>query len=209
MSLQIGEIAPDFAAQSTHGKISFYDWMGESWVVLLAYPREFTPACAAELRTIERLQPAFESRGCKIIGLGVDPVDDLDIWFADIEKSSGQAPVYPLVGSGDLRVAKLYDLIPQDDSEARTMRRMTVIGRDRRVKLVVAYPMVTDAIFDEILQMIASLQDTAPESGTKGLGLRSRSHREHQDDCPTFTSAAPERTDQGEDRDGTSKRQVC
>jgi alkyl hydroperoxide reductase subunit AhpC len=160
MTLHIGEVAPNFSARSTHGAFRFYAWMDGNWVVLLAYPRTITPASAREVRTVERLQPAFEKRRCKVMGLAVEPVDDLDDWLAHIATASGQAPSYPLIGSDDLHVARLFNLIRDEDVETQTMRRMIVIGPDRRVKLSVAYPMMTDAIFDEILQMIEALQVT-------------------------------------------------
>ena len=161
MTLQIGEIAPNFSARSTQGAFRFYPWMDGHWVSLLAYPRAITPVCAQEIRTVERLRPDFERRRCKIIGLAVEPVDDLDDWLAGIESASQRTPSYPLIGSDDLHVAKLFDLVRNDDGNVYRMRHMIVIGPDRRVKISVAYPMVTDAIFYEILQMVEALQNAA------------------------------------------------
>jgi len=175
MTLQIGDVAPNFSARSTHGGFRFYPWMDGNWVVLLAYPRTFTPDCATEVRTVERLQDAFAQRRCKVIGLAVEPVEDLDAWLAHVAEASGQAPSYPLIGSPDLHVAKLFDLVRDGESRTQTMRRMVVIGADRRVKLSVAYPMVTDAIFDEILQMIEALQETSREAGDTIVGAGSKS----------------------------------
>jgi len=170
MTLQIGEAAPNFSARSTHGAFRFYSWMDGSWVVLLTYPRTITPDCAKEIGTVERLQAEFEQRRCKVMGLAVEPVDDLDDWLAHIAAVSGQTPSYPLIGSADMHVARLFDLIRDGESQARTMRRMIVIDPDRRVKLSVAYPMVTDAIFGEILQMIEALQAAQGEERSAAVG---------------------------------------
>jgi alkyl hydroperoxide reductase subunit AhpC len=132
--------------------------MDGNWVIVLAYPRAITPVCAQEIRTVERLRKDFERRRCKIIGLAVEPVDDLDDWLAGIETVAGQTPSYPLIGSDDMQVARLFDLVRSNDADGYRMRHMIVIGPDRRVKLSVAYPMVTDAIFCEMLQMIEALQ---------------------------------------------------
>jgi len=183
MTLHIGDAAPNFSARSTHGAFRFYPWMDGNWVVLLAYPRTFTPDCAKEVRTVERLQPDFARRCCKVIGVAVEPVDNLDDWLAHVAEVAGQVPSYPLVGSADLHVAKLFDLVRDEGSRAPTMRRMVVIGPDRRVKLSVSYPMVTDAIFDEILQMIEALQHAMPDGCCTVVGAGSKS-------CPAPQAAA-------------------
>jgi len=170
MTLRIGQTAPDFEAQTTEGKISFHDWIGESWVVLFSHPKDFTPVCSTELGYMAKLKPEFDKRNCKIIGLSVDPVDDHEKWAQDIADITGFAPNYPLIGDSDLAVAKLYDMLPADagdSSEGRTaadnqtVRNVFVIGPDKKVKLVLAYPMSTGRNFDEILRVLDSIQLTA------------------------------------------------
>lgn len=202
MTLQIGEAAPNFSARSTHGAFRFYPWMDGSWVVLLTYPRTITPDCAKEIGTVERLQAEFEHRRCKVMGLAVEPVDDLDDWLADIAEASGQTPSYPLIGSADMQVARLFDLIREDESQARTMRRMIVIDPDRRVKLSVAYPMVTDAIFGEILQMIEALQSTAGEERSAAVGSGTGK-------IANLADLGPDAADTPDVMDAGTKRRVC
>jgi len=202
MTLQIGEAAPNFSARSTHGAFRFYSWMDGSWVVLLTYPRTITPDCAKEIGTVERLQAEFEQRRCKVMGLAVEPVDDLDDWLAHIVEVSGQTPSYPLIGSADLHVARLFDLIRDDEAQARTMRRMIVIGPDRRVKLSVAYPMVTDAIFGEILQMIEALQATQGEGGSVTVGSATSN-------IADLADLGPDTADAQDIGDARIRRRVC
>lgn len=170
MTLQIGQTAPDFEAETTEGKINFHDWIGDSWVILFSHPKDFTPVCSTELGYMAKLKPEFEKRNCKIIGLSVDPVDDHQKWAQDITDITGFTPNYPLIGDSDLTVAKLYDMLPADagdSSEGRTaadnqtVRNVFVIGPDKKVKLVLAYPMSTGRNFDEILRVLDSIQLTA------------------------------------------------
>jgi alkyl hydroperoxide reductase subunit AhpC len=170
MTLQIGQTAPDFEAETTEGKISFHEWAGDSWVVLFSHPKDFTPVCSTELGYMAKLKPEFDKRNCKIIGLSVDPVDDHEKWAQDIADITGFSPNYPLIGDSDLGVAKLYDMLPADagdSSEGRTaadnqtVRNVFVIGPDKKVKLVLAYPMSTGRNFDEILRVLDSIQLTA------------------------------------------------
>jgi alkyl hydroperoxide reductase subunit AhpC len=170
MALQIGESAPDFEAETTEGKIQFHDWIGDSWAVLFSHPRDFTPVCTTELGTMAKLKPEFDKRGVKIIGLSVDPIDNHAKWAADIEETQGAAPNYPLIGDSDFNVSKLYGMLPADvngDATARTaadnqtVRNVFVIGPDKKVKLVLVYPMTTGRNFDEVLRVVDSLQLTA------------------------------------------------
>jgi len=170
MSLSIGDTAPDFEAQTTEGPISFHDWIGDSWAVLFSHPRAFTPVCTTELGYLAQIKPEFDRRGVKIIGLSVDPVENTEKWAADIEETQGTAPNYPVIGDVDFNVAKLYGMLPADvdgDPLARTaadnatVRTVFVIGPDKKVKLILAYPMTTGRNFDEVLRVIDSLQLTA------------------------------------------------
>jgi thioredoxin-dependent peroxiredoxin len=170
MPLQINDTAPDFEAETTQGRIRFYDWLGDSWCVLFSHPKDFTPVCTTELGTMARLKPEFDRRGCKIIGVSVDPVDDHVRWSKDIEETQGYAPNYPMIGDHDLTVAKLYGMLPAsagDSSTGRTpadnatVRNVFVIGPDKKIKLVLVYPMSTGRNFAEILRALDSLQLTA------------------------------------------------
>lgn len=170
MALQIGEIAPDFEAQTTEGPIKFHDWAGESWVVLFSHPKDFTPVCTTELGYMAKLKPEFDKRNCKIIGLSVDPVDNHKEWSKDIEETQGFAPNYPMIGDSDLAVAKLYGMLPAgagETSEGRTavdnqtVRNVFMIAPDKSIKLVISYPMSTGRNFDEVLRVLDSLQLTA------------------------------------------------
>ncbi|MGB0097146.1 MAG: peroxiredoxin [Solirubrobacteraceae bacterium] len=170
MALQIGETAPDFDAETTEGRISFHDWIGDSWAVLFSHPRAFTPVCTTELGYMAQIKPEFDRRGVKIIGLSVDPVDQHSRWAADIEETQGQAPNYPMIGDGDFTVSKLYGMLPAATSgdplrrtpaENQTVRNVFVIGPDKKVKLILVYPMLTGRNFDEVLRVIDSLQLTA------------------------------------------------
>ncbi|MDH3242685.1 MAG: peroxiredoxin [Alphaproteobacteria bacterium] len=170
MTLQIGQTAPDFEAQTTEGKIRFHEWMGDSWAVLFSHPKDFTPVCSTELGYMAKLKPEFDKRNCKIIGLSVDPVDDHEKWAKDIADITGFSPNYPLIGDSDLKVAKLYDMLPADAGDSsqgrtaadnQTVRNVFIIGPDKKVKLVLAYPMSTGRNFDEILRVLDSIQLTA------------------------------------------------
>jgi len=170
MALQIGDNAPDFEAQTTEGTLRFHDWMGDSWAVLFSHPKDFTPVCTTELGYMAKLKPEFDKRNTKIIGLSVDPVDSHAKWSADIRETQGHAPNYPMIGDPELKVAKLYGMLPASTpgtSEGRTpadnqtVRNVFVIGPDKKVKLLIVYPMTTGRNFDEVLRVIDSLQLTA------------------------------------------------
>jgi len=170
MSIRLNEIAPDFKAETTQGTIHFHDWIGDGWAVLFSHPKDFTPVCTTELGYMAKLEPEFKKRNCKIIGLSVDPVDSHSKWARDIQETQGSAVNYPMIGDGDLSIAKLYDMLPateQGTSEGRTpltnqtVRTVFVIGPDKKVKLMLTYPMSTGRNFDEILRVIDSLQLTA------------------------------------------------
>jgi alkyl hydroperoxide reductase subunit AhpC len=170
MALQIGDTAPDFEAETTEGRIRFHNWIGESWAVLFSHPKDFTPVCTTELGYMAKIKPEFERRNVKVIGLSVDATDDHARWARDIEETQGHAPNYPIVGDGDFQVSKLYGMLPADvsgDAKARTpadnqtVRNVFVIGPDKKVKLMLVYPMTTGRNFDEVLRVIDSLQLTA------------------------------------------------
>lgn len=170
MTLQIGAVAPDFEADTTEGRIHFHDWIGNSWAMLFSHPKDFTPVCTTELGTLARLKPEFDKRGVKLLGLSVDPVDRHEKWSADIKETQGYAPNYPMVGDTDLHVAKLYNMLPADTSggadgrtaaDNATVRTVFIIGPDKKIKLVLVYPMTTGRNFNEILRVIDSLQLTA------------------------------------------------
>jgi len=170
MTLRINDIAPDFSAETTHGTIRFHEWLGDSWGVLFSHPKDFTPVCTTELGYMAGLQPEFEKRNCKIIALSVDPVADHGKWSGDIEKSQGQHVNYPMIGDSDLNVAKLYGMLPADAGDTSagrtaatnaTVRTVFVIGPDKKVKLMLMYPMTTGRNFDEVLRVIDSMQLTA------------------------------------------------
>jgi alkyl hydroperoxide reductase subunit AhpC len=170
MSLTIGDIAPDFTAESSEGTINFHEWLGDSWGVLFSHPKDFTPICTTELGTMAGIKPEFDKRGVKILALSVDPVGKHAAWAADIEETQGTAPNYPLIGDTDFAVSKLYGMLgadvsgdPNDRTAAdnQTVRSVFVIGPDKKIKLVLLYPMTTGRNFDEILRVIDSLQLTA------------------------------------------------
>jgi alkyl hydroperoxide reductase subunit AhpC len=170
MALTIGDTAPDFTAQSTEGEISFHDWMGDSWAVLFSHPKDFTPVCTTELGYMAKVKPEFDKRNTKIIGISVDSTGDHEAWAKDIEETQGSAPNYPIIGDDDFHVAKLYGMLPADvsgDAKARTpadnqtVRNVFVIGPDKKVKLILVYPMTTGRNFDEVIRVIDSLQLTA------------------------------------------------
>jgi alkyl hydroperoxide reductase subunit AhpC len=170
MSIRIGDVAPDFSADTTQGQIAFHDWLGDSWGLLFSHPKDFTPVCTTELGYIAKLKPEFDRRNVKIIGLSVDPVDRHQSWAKDIEETQGYAPNYPMIGDPTLAISKLYDMLPAsagDTSEGRTpadnqtVRTVFVIGPDKKVKLLIMYPMTTGRNFDEVLRVVDSLQLTA------------------------------------------------
>ena len=173
MGLQIGDTAPDFTAMSTEGSISFHEWMGGSWTVLFSHPKDFTPVCTTELGYMARLKPEFEQRDVKIIGLSVDSIDDHKLWSKDIERTQGHAPNFPIIGDPDLEVAKLYGMLQstanggakeRTAADNATVRNVYVIGPDKKIKLMITYPMSTGRNFDEVLRVIDSLQLTANHS---------------------------------------------
>jgi alkyl hydroperoxide reductase subunit AhpC len=170
MSLRINDAAPNFRAQTTQGEIEFYEWLGEQWGVLFSHPKDFTPVCTTELGYMAGLEGEFTKRNCKIIGLSVDPVDDHEAWSKDIEETQGHAVNFPMIGDSDLNVAKLYNMLPADElgsSDGRTaatnatVRSVFVVGPDKRIKLMLTYPMTTGRNFDEILRVLDSMQLTA------------------------------------------------
>lgn len=170
MSLRINDIAPDFTAETTQGTVNFHQWLSGSWGVLFSHPKDFTPVCTTELGRMAQLSPEFARRGVKVLGLSVDPVDKHALWAADIQETQGAAPDFPMIGDPTLAVAKLYDMLPAtagDSAEGRTaadnqtVRHVFVIGPDKKIKLMLAYPMTTGRNFDEILRVIDSLQLTA------------------------------------------------
>jgi alkyl hydroperoxide reductase subunit AhpC len=170
MALQLGDVAPDFEADTTEGRISFHDWLGDSWGVLFSHPKDFTPVCTTELGYMARLKPEFDKRHTKIIGLSVEPGDNHKRWANDIQETQGHAPNYPMIGDHDLKISKLYGMLPastEGTSEGRTpvnnqtVRNVFVIGPDKKVKLLIVYPMTTGRNFDEVLRVIDSLQLTA------------------------------------------------
>ena len=170
MALQLGEVAPDFEAETTSGPIRFHEWIGDSWAVLFSHPKDFTPVCTTELGYMAKLKPEFDKRNTKIIGLSVDPIDKHSKWSEDIKETQGYAPNFPMIGDTDLKVSKLYGMLPASlsgSSEGRTaadnmtVRNVFVIGPDKKVKLIIVYPMTTGRNFDEVLRVIDSLQLTA------------------------------------------------
>jgi len=170
MPLRINDIAPDFSAETTEGTVRFHDWIGDGWAILFSHPKDFTPVCTTELGYMAGLKPEFDKRNCKIIGLSVDPVDNHAKWAADIEETQGHKVTYPMIGDPELKVAKLYDMLPADagdTAEGRTpadnatVRTVYIIGPDKRIKLMLTYPMSTGRNFDEVLRVLDSMQLTA------------------------------------------------
>lgn len=170
MALQINSIAPDFEADTTEGRIRFHEWLGDSWCLFFSHPKDFTPVCTTELGSLAKIKPEFDRRGVKLIGLSVDPVENHKLWSKDIEETQGVAPNYPMIGDPELKVSKLYGMLPADagnTSEGRTpndnatVRNVFVIGPDKRIKLILTYPMSTGRNWDEVLRAIDSLQLTA------------------------------------------------
>ncbi len=168
MSLRIGDTAPNFQAETTEGRIDFHQWIGDKWAVLFSHPKDFTPVCTTELGTMARMKAEFDKRNTKIIGLSADPVDDHKRWAKDIEETQGAPVNYPMIGDADLKVAKLYDMLPAEATpgkrtaaENATVRTVFVIGPDKKIKLMLFYPMTTGRNFDEILRALDSMQLTA------------------------------------------------
>jgi len=170
MALTIGDQAPDFQAETTEGPIRFHEWIGDSWVVLFSHPKDFTPVCTTELGYMAKLKPEFDKRNTKVIGLSVDPVDNHRRWSNDIKETQGHAPNYPLIGDTDLSVSKLWGMLPatlqgscdgRTPADNQTVRNTFVIGPDKKIKLIIVYPMTTGRNFDEVLRVIDSLQLTA------------------------------------------------
>jgi alkyl hydroperoxide reductase subunit AhpC len=170
MSIKIGDVAPDFEAETTEGRIRFHDWIGDSWAVLFSHPKDFTPVCTTELGYMAQIKPEFDRRNVKVIGLSVDPVGDHEGWARDIEETQGEAPNYPIIADADFTVSKLYGMLPAETSgdpggrtpaDNQTVRNVFVIAPDKTVKLVLVYPMTTGRNFDEVLRVIDSLQLTA------------------------------------------------
>ncbi len=170
MALQLGQIAPDFEADTTEGRIKFHDWIGDSWAMLFSHPKDFTPVCTTELGYMAKLKPEFDKRHTKVIGLSVDPADRHAKWAEDIRDTQGHAPNFPMIGDTDLHVSKLYGMLPAGSGESsegrtaadnQTVRTVFIIGPDKKVKLLFAYPMTTGRNFDEVLRVLDSLQLTA------------------------------------------------
>ena len=170
MPLRLGATAPDFTAETTEGPIKFHDWIGDKWAMLFSHPKDFTPVCTTELGYVAKLKPEFEKRNVKVIGLSVDSVDDHRKWSKDIEETQGTGPNYPMIGDPDLQVAKLYDMLPAETAggasgrtaaDNATVRNVYIIGPDKKIKLMITYPMTTGRNFDEILRVIDSIQLTA------------------------------------------------
>ena len=169
MSLRINDTAPDFTAQTTQGTIKFHDWIGDKWAILFSHPKDFTPVCTTELGYMAKIEPEFTKRNAKLIGLSIDPVDDHGKWAADIEETQGAKVNYPIIGDRDLHVAKLYNMLPAEEAAVdgrtaannATVRSVFVIGPDKKIKLMLTYPMTTGRNFDEILRVLDSMQMTA------------------------------------------------
>ncbi len=170
MSLRIGDVAPDFEADTTEGRVKFHEWIGNSWAVIFSHPKDFTPVCTTELGYMAKLKPEFDKRNTKVIGLSVDPVDKHSSWANDIKETQGHAPNFPMIGDPDLAVSKAYGMLPAESgttSEGRTamdnmtVRTVYVIGPDKKIKLMISYPMTTGRNFDEVLRVLDSLQLTA------------------------------------------------
>jgi len=168
MALRIGDTAPNFQAQTTQGPIDFHQWIGESWAILFSHPKDFTPVCTTELGYMARIKPEFDRRNAKIIGLSADPVEDHAKWAKDIEETQGAAVNYPMIGDPDLKIAKLYDMLPAEATPGKrtpadnaTVRTVFMVGPDKKIKLMLFYPMTTGRNFDEILRALDSMQLTA------------------------------------------------
>jgi len=170
MSVRINDTAPDFTAETTEGTINFHEWLGDSWGVLFSHPKDFTPVCTTELGYMAKIKPEFDKRNVKVIGLSVDPTDRHEQWAADIEETQGTAPNYPIIGDSDFEISKLYGMLPSEvtgdplartPADNQTVRNVYVVGPDKKIKLILVYPMTTGRNFDEVLRVIDSLQLTA------------------------------------------------
>jgi thioredoxin-dependent peroxiredoxin len=182
MALRIGDTAPDFTAETTEGTIKFHEWLGDSWGVLFSHPKDYTPVCTTELGYMAKIKPEFDKRNTKIIGLSVDPLDSHKGWLSDIEETQGTAPNYPLIADADFNVAKLYGMLPAETSgdpskrtpaDNMTVRNVFVVGPDKKIKLILVYPMSTGRNFDEVLRVIDSLQLTANYSVSTPVNWKS------------------------------------
>ena len=209
MALQIGDTAPDFEADTTEGRIRFYDWIGDSWAVLFSHPKDFTPVCTTELGYMAREKPEFDRRNVKIIGLSVDALKDHERWARDIEETQGTAPNYPIIGDADYNVSKLYGMLPPSTSgdplertpaDNQTVRNVFVIGPDKKIKLILVYPMTTGRNFDEVLRVIDSLQLTAKhkvatpvnwQQGEEVIIAGSVSNDEAKETYPAMMTSSP------------------
>ena len=208
--LPIGSDAPDFEAMTTEGPIRFHEWLGNSWGVLFSHPKDFTPVCTTELGYMAKIKSEFDRRGVKVIGLSVDPVESHAKWSKDIQETQGHAPNYPMIGDSDLKVSKLYGMLPENAGEScdgrtpmdnQTVRNVYVIGPDKKIKLVISYPMSTGRNFDEVLRVIDSMQLTATykvatpanwKDGDQVIILTSVTDAEAKEKFPTgFTAAKP------------------
>ncbi|MGH7855199.1 MAG: peroxiredoxin [Candidatus Binatia bacterium] len=167
MAIRLGDVAPDFSADTSEGKVNFHEWLGNGWGILFSHPKDFTPVCTTELGYMAGLKPEFDKRNCKVIGLSADPVSDHKAWAKDIQETQGHAPTYPVIGDDQLTVAKLYDMLPASEAPGKrtavdnqTVRSVFVIGPDKKVKAMLVYPMSTGRNFDEVLRLLDSLQLT-------------------------------------------------
>lgn len=186
MAVRLGDVAPDFKADTTEGPISFHDWLGDSWAILFSHPRDFTPVCTTELGEVARIKPEFDKRGVKVIGLSVDPVDSHKEWAADIEETQGTALNFPVIADPDHKIAELYDMIHPNASDMFTVRSVFVIGPDKKIKLMITYPPSTGRNFDEILRVVDSLQLTSKHSLATPVNWRAG------DDCIIVPSLSDE-----------------
>src|SRR6185436_12400285 len=195
MALRINDIAPNFTAQTTHGVIDFHQWIGDKWAVLFSHPKDFTPVCTTELGYMAKIEPEFTKRNTKLIGLSIDPVDNHNKWAADIEETQGASVKYPMIGDTDLAVSKLYNMLPADEagtSEGRTaatnatVRTVFIIGPDKKIKLMLTYPMSTGRNFDEVLRVLDSIQLTAKHQVATPVNWKSG------DDCIIVPSVSDE-----------------
>jgi len=171
MSLRLGDVAPNFTAETSEGTIDFHNWIGDSWAILFSHPKDFTPVCTTELGYVAKLKPEFDKRNCKAIGLSADPVTDHNAWAKDIQDTQGQAPNYPIIGDADLKVAKLYDMLQASETpgqrtaaDNQTVRTVFMIGPDKKIKAMLIYPMSSGRNFDEVLRLLDSIQLTAKQA---------------------------------------------
>jgi alkyl hydroperoxide reductase subunit AhpC len=195
MPLRLGATAPDFTAETTEGSIKFHDWIGDKWAMLFSHPKDFTPVCTTELGYVAKLKSDFDKRNVKVIGLSVDSVDDHKRWSKDIEETQGVAPNYPMIGDSDLKIAKLYDMLPEETTgsaagrtpaDNATVRNVYIIGPDKKIKLMITYPMTTGRNFDEIIRVIDSLQLTTKHK------VATPANWKDGDDCIIVSSVSDE-----------------